>query len=61
MSIKLRMAVNSVEVIALAFFVTECRGVKFYDFKDDKLGFGTELLFVRRGGLTIRRMLTAWR
>ena len=42
------MAVNSVEAIALAFFVTECRGVKFYDFKDDKLGFGTGLLFVQR-------------
>ena len=42
------MAVNNVEAIALAFFITECRRVKFYDFKDDKLGFGTELLFVRR-------------
>ena len=41
------MAVNSVEEIALAFFVTECHGVKFYDIKDGKLGFGTELSFVR--------------
>jgi hypothetical protein len=47
-STKLIMAGNSVEEIALAFFVTECRGVKFYDIKDGKLGFGTELSFVRR-------------
>ena len=40
------MAVNSVEVIALAFFVTECHGVNLYDIKDGKLGFGTELSFV---------------
>ena len=42
------MAVNSVEAIALAFFVTECCGVKFYDIKDGKLVFGIELSFVRR-------------
>ena len=42
------MAVNNVEAIALAFFVTESHGVKFYNFRDDKLGFGTELSFVRR-------------
>ena len=42
------MAINSVEAIARAFFVTECRGVKFYNIKDGKLGFGTELSFVRR-------------
>ena len=33
---------------ALAFFVTECRGVKFYDFKRHHLEFGTKLRFVRQ-------------
>ena len=42
------MAVNGVKAIALAFFVTECRGVMFYDIKDGKLDFETEFSFVRR-------------
>ena len=41
------MAVNSGEEITLAFFVTECRGVTFYDIKDGK-GLSFRLL----GGLT---------
>ena len=35
------------ESTALAFFVTECRGVKFYDFKRHHLEFGTQLSFRR--------------
>ena len=35
------------ESTALAFFVTECRGVKFYDFKGHHLEFGTPLAFKR--------------
>ena len=31
---------NFMESTALAFFVTECRGVKFYDFKRRHLEFG---------------------
>ena len=38
---------NIMESTALAFFITECRGVKFYDLKHHHLELGTQLSFRR--------------
>lgn len=35
------------ESTALAFFITECRGIKFYDLKRHNLQFGTPLRLIR--------------